>query len=106
MNFPLEQEQAEEADGEGDQLGPACTERGSSQVKRMGTMTRTEIGLPDCKTVRTLLLTSHHNETSGMSYLPLSQHCGRGLYYYSTEIRTREEGTSYIERFLQRLFWF
>ena len=49
MNFPLEQEQEqegeeEEGDGVADQQGPACTERGSSQVKMTGRMTRTETG--------------------------------------------------------------
>ena len=48
MNFPREEQEEEqeevEADGEADQLGRACTERGSSQVKMMGMMTRTEIG--------------------------------------------------------------
>ena len=47
MNFPREEQEEqeeEEADDEADQLGPACTERGSSQVKMMVMMTRTEIG--------------------------------------------------------------
>ena len=47
-NFPLEQEEEEEkeegGDGGADKPGPACTERGSSQVKMMGRMIRTEIG--------------------------------------------------------------
>ena len=44
MNFPPEeQEEEEEAGGEADQPDPACTERGSSQVKMMRRMTRTEI---------------------------------------------------------------
>ena len=43
-NFPLEQEEEEGGDGGADKLGPACTERGSSQVKMMGRMIRTEIG--------------------------------------------------------------
>ena len=41
-NFPQEEE--EEEDGGADKLGPVCTERGSSQVKMMGRMIRTEIG--------------------------------------------------------------
>ena len=55
MNFPREEQEEEqvevEADGEADQLGRACTERGSSQVKMMGMMTRTEIGQQDCRTL-------------------------------------------------------
>ena len=46
-NFPLEQEEEEEeeeGDGGADKPGRACTERGSSQVKMMGRMIRTEIG--------------------------------------------------------------
>ena len=48
-NFPLEQEEEEEEEEEGgdggaDKPGRACTERGSSQVKMMGRMIRTEIG--------------------------------------------------------------
>ena len=46
MNSPLEPEQEEEEEGDGvaDLPGPACTERGSSQVKTTGRMTRTETG--------------------------------------------------------------
>ena len=44
-NFPQEEEEEEEEeDGGADKPGPACTERGSSQVKMMGRMIRTEIG--------------------------------------------------------------
>ena len=44
MNFPQEVAGEEAADDGAEQQDPACTERGSSQVKMMGRMIRTEIG--------------------------------------------------------------
>ena len=106
-NFPQEEEEAEEEeeDGGADKPGPACTERGSSQVKMMGRMTRTEIGLPDYKTVIALLSTLYITTRSVECYIShkvntVVEDC------LITRLKLElEGGTSFIERFLQRLFW-